>query len=234
MAETAQLVEAYLPLVGAIARAVARRLPSTVDRGDLIGDGMVGLLEAARRYDPSRGVGFGAYAGHRIRGAIYDGLRARDPLSRAARRAARAAGKTAPLQFVELEQAVTVPDDADGPEALILDADLRVQVRRGLLALPLRDRQVLTLRFVQGLSVRSTAARLGLSVTRVVEIQRRAQQRLRRLVAGEPPRPGPAPRQQEVGPRVPNANPAATVAPPAGALVHAATRCAGAVPRPPR
>ncbi|MDR7554816.1 MAG: sigma factor [Armatimonadota bacterium] len=52
MSQPAQLVESYLPLVRAIARMVARRLPSTVDRGDLIGDGMVGLMEAAHRYDP--------------------------------------------------------------------------------------------------------------------------------------------------------------------------------------
>lgn len=225
MTQTAQLVEAYLPLVGAIARMVARRLPSTVEHGDLVGDGAVGLLEAARRYDPGRGVGFGAYAGYRIRGAIYDGLRARDPLSRAARRAARAAGGAAPLQFVDLAQAVTVPDDADGPEAVVLEGDLRTQVRRGLWALPPRDREVLILRFVRGLSVRSTAAQLGLSVTRVVEIQRRAQQRLRRLVEGEPSRLWPArPRRQEVRPRIPNGRRAALDASPAAAVSCAAAR----------
>ncbi|MDR7482408.1 MAG: sigma-70 family RNA polymerase sigma factor [Armatimonadota bacterium] len=225
MTQAAQLVEAYLPLVGAIARTVARRLPSTVDHGDLVSDGAVGLLEAVRRYDPARGVGFGAYAGYRIRGAIYDGLRARDPLSRAARRAARAAGGVAPLQFVDLEQAVTVPDDADGPEALVLEVDLRAQVRRGLLALPPRDREVLMLRFVRGLSVRRTAAQLELSVTRVVEIQRRAQQRLRRLVEGEPSRPWPAPsRRQEVRPRIPKRRPAALEVSSAAAVACAAAR----------
>jgi RNA polymerase sigma factor for flagellar operon FliA len=177
--------EAFLPLVGAIARALRRGLPPTVELDELINDGVLGLFTALERYDPSRGVGFSTYAGHRIRGAMLDGLRQRDPLPRTYRRALKAA-ESAGIQFLELDHALTVPaDEADGPEALVLEADLRDQVWRGLQALPSRDREVLELRMVRGLPLRAVAAHLCLSVTRIAEIQTRGVTRLRRFMAGE-------------------------------------------------
>jgi RNA polymerase sigma factor for flagellar operon FliA len=51
----------------------------------LVQEGMRGLIDAARRYDPRRGVAFTTYAKYRVRGAILDGLRQFDPASRAFR-----------------------------------------------------------------------------------------------------------------------------------------------------
>lgn len=179
-------VEPHLPLVAAIARAMGRRLPPTVEVDDLINDGVLGLMEALRRYDPQRRVGFATYAGHRIRGAILDGLRRRDPLPRAYRRLQ----KTEPnrrVQFLALEEALLVPDGEEGnPEAVAVEADLRRQVWLGLAALPPRDRQVLVLRMVRGLLLREVAAHLSLSITRVAEIQTRGLARMRRFLSGEP------------------------------------------------
>lgn len=179
-------VEPHLPLVAAIARAMGRRLPPTVEVDDLINDGVLGLMEALRRYDPQRRVGFATYAGHRIRGAILDGLRRRDPLPRAYRRLQ----KTEPnrrVQFLALEEALMVPDGEEGnPEAVAVEADLRRQVWLGLAALPPRDRQVLVLRMVRGLLLREVAAHLSLSITRVAEIQTRGLARMRRFLSGEP------------------------------------------------
>lgn len=180
-------VESYLPLVIAIARALSRGLPSTVEIDELISDGVIGLYTALERYDPGRGVGFSTYAGHRIRGAMLDGLRLRDPLPRSARRAQRAA-QAGGIQFLELDEALMVPADENlGPEAVVLEADLRQRVRCGLDALPPRDREVLELRMVHGLPLRAVAARLSLSITRIAEIQTRGIARLRRHVNGEPP-----------------------------------------------
>lgn len=179
-------VEPHLPLVAAIARAMGRRLPPTVEVDDLINDGVLGLMEALQRYDPHRRVGFATYAGHRIRGAILDGLRRRDPLPRAYRRLQ----KTEPnsrVQLLALEEALMVPDgEESNPEAVAVEADLKRQVWLGLAALPLRDRQVLELRMVQGLLLREVAAHLSLSITRVVEIQTRGLARMRRFLVGEP------------------------------------------------
>lgn len=65
-----------LRLVEQEARAVGRLLPrEAVEHQDLVGFGHVGLLEAKGRFDPRRGVNFESFARHRIRGAIFDGLR---------------------------------------------------------------------------------------------------------------------------------------------------------------
>jgi RNA polymerase sigma factor for flagellar operon FliA len=178
--------ESYLPLVGAIARALSRGLPSTVEMNELINDGVIGLYTALERYNPDRGVGFSTYAGHRIRGAMLDGLRERDPLPRALRRAQKAA-ETGGIQFLELDEALMVPDDeAASPEVLAMEADLRRRVRCGLDALPPRDREVLELRMVRGLPLRAVAAHLSLSITRIAEIQTRGITRLRRYLNEEP------------------------------------------------
>jgi RNA polymerase sigma factor for flagellar operon FliA len=71
-----ELVRRHLPLVEHIVNRVAARFPRGVDRDELVQVAMVGLVEAARRFDDSRGVAFSTYAGRRIEGAILDALRA--------------------------------------------------------------------------------------------------------------------------------------------------------------
>jgi RNA polymerase sigma factor for flagellar operon FliA len=75
-------VREHAPLVRRIAAQVASRLPSSVERDDLVQEGMTGLLDALRRYVPQDGLSFEAYARTRIRGAIYDALRREDLLPR--------------------------------------------------------------------------------------------------------------------------------------------------------
>lgn len=79
----------YFTLVQAIAGKIKRRLPEHVDVEDLVQTGMIGLLEASRRYDSSRMVDFSSYANARITGAILDELRKWDTCSRQDRRTAR-------------------------------------------------------------------------------------------------------------------------------------------------
>ena len=72
------LVMQHVDLVKRIAQHLAARLPSSVDIDDLLQAGMVGLLEAAGNFDPSRGASFETYAGIRIRGAMLDDIRKHD------------------------------------------------------------------------------------------------------------------------------------------------------------
>lgn len=72
-----------------IAKRMARRCPDHVSCDDLVSAGMVGLIEAADRYDTNRAEPFGAFAEHRIRGAILDELRRSDIMPRRHRQAAR-------------------------------------------------------------------------------------------------------------------------------------------------
>lgn len=76
------LVNRYIPRIHKLARTMARRLPPHVPLDDLISAGALGLLDAARRYDPTLCERFEAYAEHRIRGAMLDELRSHDSLSR--------------------------------------------------------------------------------------------------------------------------------------------------------
>ena len=70
-----QLVEQHLHLVHSIAAKLKRRLGKTMEPGDLVGYGTQGLIEAAKKFDPTQGTAFGTFAYYRIRGAIFDGMR---------------------------------------------------------------------------------------------------------------------------------------------------------------
>ncbi|MFV0308877.1 MAG: FliA/WhiG family RNA polymerase sigma factor [Desertimonas sp.] len=79
------LIVSYAPLVKFVAGRVGSGLPSTVDPGDLVSSGVIGLIDALEKFDPSVGVKFETYATPRIRGAIYDGLRELDWVPRSVR-----------------------------------------------------------------------------------------------------------------------------------------------------
>jgi RNA polymerase sigma factor for flagellar operon FliA len=82
---SAELVTRYLPLVRFVAEKVHRRLPPGVDLEPLIQSGVVGLLEALKRYDPKRGVDFEVFARYRIQGEVMQCLRSLDWVSRSVR-----------------------------------------------------------------------------------------------------------------------------------------------------
>lgn len=63
-----------MPLVKSIARRISSKLPKHYDLEDLISDGVVGLLAATERFDPSRGVKFETFATYYIKGSILDNL----------------------------------------------------------------------------------------------------------------------------------------------------------------
>jgi len=114
------LVEAQLPLVKHIVFQVAVHFPRHVDRDDLARAGALGLVEAARRWDESRGVPFDRFAARRIKGAILDAVRAADW----APRSVRAVGR----RLNDVEQSLTaqlgrVPSTDEVATALGLDAD---------------------------------------------------------------------------------------------------------------
>ena len=87
--ERTRRIEQHLPLVRHIVFQVAVHFPRHVDRDDLARAGALGLVEAARRYDGSRGVPFDRFAAQRIRGAILDAVRSADWAPRSVRNLAR-------------------------------------------------------------------------------------------------------------------------------------------------
>ena len=83
------MIERHLPLVRHIVFQVAVHFPRHVDRNELAHAGALGLVEAAQRYEPDRGVPFERFAAQRIRGAILDAVRAADWAPRSVRNLAR-------------------------------------------------------------------------------------------------------------------------------------------------
>lgn len=84
-----ELVECHAPLVKKIALHLMARLPDSVQLDDLMQAGMIGLLEAAQKYQSTKGASFETYAGIRIRGAIVDEIRKGDWVPRSVHRNAR-------------------------------------------------------------------------------------------------------------------------------------------------
>lgn len=84
-----ELVREYAPLVKRIAHHMVSRMPASVQPDDLIQSGMIGLLEAAGKYDAGKGASFETYAGIRIRGAMLDEVRKGDWVPRSVHRHAR-------------------------------------------------------------------------------------------------------------------------------------------------
>ena len=79
------LIINYTPLIKFIANRLAIRLPPHIDINDLISSGVIGLIDAIEKYDPSREAQFKTYAEFRIRGSMLDELRSLDWIPRSVR-----------------------------------------------------------------------------------------------------------------------------------------------------
>jgi RNA polymerase sigma factor for flagellar operon FliA len=115
-----ELIEQHLPLVRHVVFQVAVNFPRHVDREELATAGALGLVEAARRFDESRGVPFDRFAAQRIRGAILDAVRAADWAPRSVRNLARR------LESIEQRLATSLgrmPSSAETAEALGVSAE---------------------------------------------------------------------------------------------------------------
>ena len=112
VADEDALVRDHLPLVGYAVTEIASRIPRHVSRDDLVSAGMLGLLQAARSFDPTRGVEFGPFAKLRIRGALLDELRSRDWASRSVRSTARTVEMAAEQLTARLQRTPTAGEVA--------------------------------------------------------------------------------------------------------------------------
>jgi RNA polymerase sigma factor for flagellar operon FliA len=167
------------------ARAVASRSIDPrcrgADREDLIAWGLVGLVQAARRYRGDRGASFGAYAARRVRGQVLDALRERDPLTRSARRAFRSAQRASedlPQPYVEisLDRIGDIAQRQSRPETR---DDRWPLVAHALRDLPPLERRVLVLSYGRGLTLREIGREIGLSESGVCRLRARALERVR-------------------------------------------------------
>jgi RNA polymerase sigma factor FliA len=107
------IVTAHMPLVGHLVREMLARVPSHVNRDDLMSAGFAALVAAARGFDPKRGVPFARFAAARVRGALLDELRGLDWASRSVRQRARRTDTARQQLTAELGRIPTVAEVAD-------------------------------------------------------------------------------------------------------------------------
>jgi RNA polymerase sigma factor for flagellar operon FliA len=114
------LVIQHIDLVRSMASRLGRRLPSQVELNELVSVGVLGLIEAANRYQPSLGVPFDAFARRRIHGAMLDSLRGLDWVPRSLRKLQREVDGTITAlrhrlgrepEAAEIAEAMGVPAD---------------------------------------------------------------------------------------------------------------------------
>jgi len=108
-AERDRLISEHVEIARRISLRMARRCPDWIAREDLVAAGMLGLTEAAERYDDTRNEPFLSFAEKRIRGAVLDELRRGDIMPRRVRQLARKIGAT--IQQLEREKGETPSDE---------------------------------------------------------------------------------------------------------------------------
>lgn len=187
------LVIGHLGLVRGIAKKVQSTLPRHLELNDLIEDGVLGLITAARRYKPGLGVPFPLYARHRIHGAIVDGLRRMDHLSRGSRsEAKRSERKQEPVSanrrtcgttqdacggrivFADGEAPEPVAGEWWQPDVAAGHEELSATLREAVGALPVRYGEIVVLYHWRGLTMREIGESYGINESRVSQIHKRA------------------------------------------------------------
>jgi RNA polymerase sigma factor for flagellar operon FliA len=180
------------------ARAVASRALDPrcrgADREDLVAWGVVGLVQAARRYRDDAGAPFAAYAARRVRGQVLDSLRERDPLTRSARRAYREAREQEPdlpppVVEVSLDRCIAAGLDpfdwgsagagTARPGRTRCSEDLWRRVAIALRKLEPIERKVLVLSFARELTLKEIGTQIGLSESGVCRLRARALRHVR-------------------------------------------------------
>lgn len=131
MVDVEKIAESFLPMVKRIALDIHATLPNNVELDDLIQEGLLALVEAVKRYDPSRGVKLSTFLTLRIKGAMYDYLRRLDWMPRSRRQAVKCVEKAlANLPAMDGE----VPSDEEIAEYCNISLDAVRKARMDLAA----------------------------------------------------------------------------------------------------
>ncbi len=229
--EREQIILEHLPQIKYIAHRIHARVPKGVELDDLIGAGIVGLMDAIAKFEPEKGVKFKTYAEVRIRGAILDSLRALDwaprklrqksreleaVMHRLAQREQRPATdqeiadelKISLVEFYELLNELksvnlggfhTMASSADydaeesevryfpfapvpSPYHVFQKEEVIERLSEAIQNLPVREQEVLSLYYLEELTMKEIGEVMGITESRVCQIHSRAVLRLRGML----------------------------------------------------
>ena len=213
-----EIIVEYAPLVRYIAQKIASRLPSNIELDDLISCGVIGLMDAIKKFDPTRENKFKTYAEFRIKGAIFDELRAQDWVPRSVREKAKTLEKTSVKLETELGRPATdkemceelgctledfhillskaqviyffnvddsvsfnklmaniVEENYSGnPLAEANYQNIREQIKKGLKALPEKQRLVLSLYYYEDLNLKEIGRVFDVTESRISQLHTQA------------------------------------------------------------
>lgn len=158
---------------------VYRQLGRRVELGDLVAFGTEGLLEAADRFDPSRGAKFVTFAYYRIQGSMMDGVRKLSPMpSSVYQRELRRQGEW------EMRVPRRRADVPDGPaDESAGRAQMARRLRRAMSRLPAKERELLEGHYFAGDNLCDAGARVGVSKSWASRLHARAIDNLRQELA---------------------------------------------------
>lgn len=184
---------APIDFVRKIVIGMTRHFPSHVDRDELIGEGLLHLVEAKNRLDSSRSVTSDDYVGARVRGAVVDSLRRLDPTVRSRKRRTQHDIDHRPLFIVFDADEVRLAVDQQHKSAVDRmqqneDETLSIkQLYQALDTLPQREYEVIVRRFFNGEDLEEIGKELGVSSSRVSQLSFRALRQLRRVLGNTKP-----------------------------------------------
>ena len=200
-----QVVQEYSPMIKYVANRIALRLPPHIEVDDLISVGVMGLIDAIEKYDPSRGAKFKTYAEFRVRGSILDELRSLDWVPRSIRQKAAQVDAVSHEQFfITLNETKSMPlisledlgiakesgerrslleclagkSDVD-PQTQLRLTELKSIIAKAIDSLPEKERLMISLYYYEELTMREIGEVLGITESRVSQIHSKAVFRLR-------------------------------------------------------
>lgn len=170
--EQNELILKNLPLVDYVVSKILPRIFMYVERQDLVGYGVLGLVSAVRKYDPTKNVKFVTYAYCRIYGSIMDGLRLFDWSPRSLCK------KRDKYHVVSSDEDGVVPEVRDFRNTCPTDRLERAEIRASMLGvmrkLPKRERLLITMHYYNGMKLCEIAEKMKLSRGRVSQLRKRA------------------------------------------------------------
>ena len=190
-----KLIIKHMPLVQRLARRMAMRAPASIISDDLYSAGALGLVDSVLKNRGGDGASFACYVRMRIKGAIYDELRATDWLPRRARaeqqqqKDEQKAGPARPVAVIRFDDLPAGPEANPATKEIGSDPleelsrkQTRMSLDEALAELPRRDRLVVNLHYFRGMQIREIGRLLGVSEARISQIHHRALQRIRPLL----------------------------------------------------